>query len=262
MEKFTGFVYDSPPIYEVITPQTLYKFGVSGLTVETEERFRTSSVIESPANFGRIMDEVIWSCIIEKEDSFKTIDDYKKKLTSIDRDALLFGILVKSNDDLTDISIKCPKCSKKFEGAVNLSETPVITMFSGKRGECLKKEYSFKVGKTHKIFYSVPTIEREHEVSLFLDGRKVSDTLRILVEAIKKIVDEETKEEVTGLFDIEIAANSLRSTDKKKILKDIQAGLNGAGIEFKYNVFCVNPQCGSKIEGNISVLDMFFRTIY
>ncbi len=86
---FTGFQIKYPE-YEIVTPQTKQSFTFRSLTVSEEEQMKGSMVTASKV--AEHLNTCLFSSIVKKPDDIKNLQDFVKKTTLKDRDALLYAL--------------------------------------------------------------------------------------------------------------------------------------------------------------------------
>ena len=127
----------SYPEYSVITPQTNREYTMRSLSVQDEEKFKSSSL--APNQFAGHLNTILWECIVKKPDDIKTFDDFKAKTTLRDREALLYALYHVSYKDINDFDAHCAKCDRNYPVKIDIS-----TCFSMERyipsGELLLEE--------------------------------------------------------------------------------------------------------------------------
>lgn len=98
------------PEYTVITPQTGETFSVRSLTVAEVNQLRTSLITPSKAH--SLLNNILWNCIVGKPNHIKTEDDFKRMTTTVDREALLYGLYTTTFGEDRDFHVVCSSCGK------------------------------------------------------------------------------------------------------------------------------------------------------
>jgi len=252
------------PVYTCVCPQTKWTFDVRCLTVSEEDKLLQS------ATFGYQMlhnlNEVIYRCITAKPDTVKTFEDFRKKVTQKDRDALLYSLVQASDADKQVIETTCFSCRAQETVTVKLSDCFSATLYEGEEGKILEERptVTSTVGEWDIVFtLRAPTLEHERQVMTYLGTKPTVNilTLLLITEKIefKKAGEDTVKEEATNLSDIEVAVRSLPSKVIKKVRKAYQTTLGKYGIDLKYKFIC--SSCGATNEHTIDLVEALFRTV-
>jgi len=122
MALFRGFSSLQYPVYSVITPQTGLQFETRALNVSEVDKIKHSMITSIKAN--DILNKIIWGALETKPDHIKTYDSFLKNITTIDREALVYGVYISTFDDKRDLQLECrnPDCGKVSKVSVMMSK--------------------------------------------------------------------------------------------------------------------------------------------
>jgi hypothetical protein len=121
---FTGFQFKFP-VYTVITPQSGLSFDVRALVTREIRALKTSHPIPSAA--PEAINNTMFTCIQRFPDGINTIEDFKRKVTLLDREAILYGIYHMTFGDELDFSNKCQNCGEEF-GNIKVDISKMFSM--------------------------------------------------------------------------------------------------------------------------------------
>lgn len=265
IEVFQGFGIQYPE-YEVITPQGLKHYTLRTLTVAEEEVLKGSML--SPSTIAQHIAEVLWKCIVKKPDDIKTFDDFAKRTTLRDRDALIIGLHLVTYGDIDKYVVTCPKCQFKNEVSVNISNSMSYLLWNDEKNEFIDRRVKVPL----KIFKGVSAILKTPSIADEIETNKktqhMSDQMsRMMMDLImidKFIIDPSEQnpdgDEITDRQNILSAYNSLPSKDKSLISNTFRDEFNKYQLQIKSKVFC--GSCGDEIDINVDMTQQFFRALY
>jgi hypothetical protein len=136
---FKGFNFELP-VYYVLTPQTGSGYHIRSLTVAEVSKLKTSLV--SPNTAHKILNEIIWKAIDDKPEGMG-FEDFKKNVTILDREALLYGLYHTTFGDIKEYAVSCSNCDETQ--LINVSLDASFSMNAYPYSEAAKKSY--KVAK-------------------------------------------------------------------------------------------------------------------
>ena len=266
---FENLIGKTYPEYEVITPQGLKSYTIRALRVCDEENLRGSMI--TPAKIARHLAETLWACIVKKPDDIKTFEDFIKKTTMKDRDALLFGLYVATYKNIQKYNVTCSKCD-----FTNQIKVDVEKWFKPKtwleRGEGFtpvldyRAEVPLKVFEGVKVLLKAPTMKDEIDISegSSFDSEQMAAmkmTLsmidKFVIDPNEKLPDGDTIEERDNVL---AAFNALTTPDRKLIEDAYEKEFGTYSINVKGKMRCT--RCGEEREVDIDMSQQFFRALY
>lgn len=258
---FTGFNVKYPE-YEVITPQTNQSFVVRSLNVSEEERLKGSFV--TPSKITEHLNKCLYDAIVDKPKTIKTYDEFLRKVTLKDRDALLYGLYHITYEDIRNYNVKCGFCGKDYQVKVKASETFNINMYPGT--DILKEKLPVELEKTPGVTAFIKQATLFEEITaLKTMGVQASSNIDVITESL--IIDRFEQLPDSGDMityderpDIIDAYMSLPSKDKRLIYKKYIDEFGQYGIELKMQSYC--NHCGKDEIINIDLFQNFFRMVY
>ena len=264
VEVFNGFKIAYPE-YSVITPQTLKEFTIRSLTVEEEEKLKSSLL--TPTKLSDHLNEIIFTCISKKPDDIVTYKDFLTKLTVVDRDALMYGLYHITYKDIHNYDISCAKCEHVNSVKVNFLNSFKATIWPDDKSTITELEIpiKFEIAKGITAIIRQPTLSDESELlkSLTFSSEEVRDmSMQLLI--IKRFEIE--KEGVKIPDTIEERENILKgykqlpATDKDMIAEVYQENFGKYSVEIKSIVRC--QKCGREDDVSIDLVKQFFRAMY
>ncbi len=259
---FTGFKQKFPE-YEVITPQTNLSFTLRTLTVQEEERLKGSFV--TPQKIVDHLNKCIYDSIVQKPEDIVDYKIFLEKITTKDRDALLYGLYHITYEEIRNYDVTCSSCNKSHSITVKASDTFSTNPYKGKN--ILDEEVAVKLPITNNVSVVIRQATLANEVDILhsfsgsaeFSSDIVSETLFI------KRFEEDVEEQVTPTIyddrkDIIEAFGSLPAKDKRKLIKAYQDNFGKYGCSLKMRVFC--PHCGEQEVIDIDLVDNFFRSLF
>ena len=264
LEMFTGLQIKYPE-YDVIVPQTLNKFTIRSLTVSEEENLKASFL--NPRTIPVHATKIIWDCLVKKPKDIETYEQFVNKITTFDRDTLLYALYHISYKEIHDFSISCNNCDNQYSVRVNISKTFNILPYKGKANEILNKTSVKKLEIASNVSFEVcqPTLTMEKE--LLEDPMFFSeDNLKIGVEIlpIKKIsiydATSDKTQEITTRENIFLAYKSLPASDRRLITKEYQTEFGQYRTKLIMTSRC--PKCDNQNDNSIDLMQSLFRLVF
>ena len=259
---FTGFKVQYPE-YEVITPQTKKSFTLRSLNVSEEERLKGSMV--TPTKIADHLNTCIFQSIVKKPSGISTLDDFLKKTTLKDRDALLYGLYHITYEEIRNYQLKCRECENEYKVTVQASSTFNFNPYPGE--DITADKLSFELPVTKGVFVTVvqPTLYDEM-MGIKTLGSRPGSTLDLITETliIKKFEQDvqESKEPIVykDRIDVIDAYLSLPARDKREIFKQYSERFGKYGVDLKMKSNCTS--CGHEDVHAIDLVESFFRSLY
>ena len=259
---FTGFQVKLPE-YEVITPQTHLSIHYRTLSVQEEERMKGSLV--TPLKVTEHLNKCLYESIAKKPEAIKNYDDFLKKLTLKDRDALLYGLYHISYEEVRNYDIYCPKCDVEYPITIQISSTFNYSKYPGKDilTKTIKKE--LPVSKGVSVIIKQPTLHEEivalHSLSSRPGTTIEAITETLVIDSFLDNIDAKKGEVVyKDRVDILDAYLSLPVRDKRFINKIYNNNFGKYSVNLKMKSSC--PKCGTSSLSDIDLVQQFFRMVY
>lgn len=258
---FTGFNVKLPE-YEVITPQTKASFTVRSLNVKEEERLKGSFV--TPAKITEHLNKCLYDSIVSKPANIKTYDDFLRRVTLKDRDALLYGLYHITYEDIRNYNVSCGTCGKENQVKVKASETFSMNEYPGK--DVLKDRVEVELPKTSGVTATIKQSTLFDEITAVKSvGAQPAANLDIITESLTIEKFEQLPESGDVIVydergDIIDAYMALPAKDKRVIYKSYVENFGKYGIELKMKTNCIH--CGAEDITNIDLFQNFFRMVY
>jgi len=258
---FKGFNIKYPE-YEVITPQTGLSFHVRSLNVQEEERLKGSLL--TPSKINEHLNKCLFDSCVKKPDSIKNYDDFLKKVTLKDRDALLYGLYHITYEEIRNYDVSCGSCRKDYAVTVKASETFEMNRYPGT--DILSKETQVELPVSKGVTASIkqPTLFDEM-VALKSAGVGVVSKIDLLTETLILTKFQHNPEEGDSVIysdreDVIDAYKSLPSKDKREIYSKYKDEFGQYGITLKMLSSCVH--CGNEEAMDIDLVENFFRMVH
>ena len=259
---FTGFKVQYPE-YEVITPQTKQSFTLRSLNVSEEENLKGSLV--TPTKIADHLNACIFQAIVKKPDDITTLDDFLRKTTLKDRDALLYGLYHITYEEIRNYQVKCTKCQSEYEVSVQASSTFNFNAYPGE--DIIKEKAIFELPVTKGVFVTLiqPTLFDEM-IGIKTLGSRPGSSIDLITETliIEKFEQDATeiKEKIsyTDRIDVIDAYMTLPSKDKREIFKHYSDKFGQYGVDLKMQSNCTS--CGNEDVHTIDLVESFFRSLY
>jgi len=264
---FKGYENIALPEYEVITPQTLLSFTVRSMTVQEEERLKSSLV--TPTKITEHLNRCIYDLIVRKPEEIVDFKAFERLLTTKDREALLFGIYHTTYDELRNYDITCKECDKVYPVTVKATSTFNIELFpEGQKVLDVKVPIDLKILKGVKVTIKQPSLADEMDVLSAFSSSKNSEVVTdsIPVEKIEQIIPSKQGEKEkppsvwTERHDIIDAIMAMPPSDRRLINKEYEDNFGKYSISLKMKSYC--PFCRAEQDSNIDLVTQFFRMVY
>lgn len=256
---FKGFQNIEYPEYEVITPHTHYSFTVSTLNVMKEKRLKGSLV--TPIKITEHLNKILWECTVSRPDDIKTYEDFMKKLTLKDRDALLYGLYHVSYEEIRNYMVTCVACSKEYPITVQASSTFHFNPYPSE--DILTKVIKLPLPKSKSVFAYLKQPTLLDEVQAFKSIAAESEDISITLP-IQKFTQESEGGDDTLVYDERVdvldAYMTLPPLDKKAIFNKYSESFGNYGIELKCQSVC--QYCGHSEIVDIDLVEQFFRMVF
>jgi hypothetical protein len=259
---FQGFNIKYPE-YEVITPQTGLSFNVRSLNVQEEERLKGSLL--TPAKINEHLNKCLFDACAKKPKDVVSYDDFLKKVTLKDRDALLYGLYHITYEEIRNYDVSCSACSKDYPITIKASDTFGMNAYPG--DDILTKSVQAELPISKGVFASIkqPTLFDEM-VALKSAGVGTSTKIDILTETLIIQSFQQTPEEGgdTAVYsdreDVIDAYRSLPAKDKRSIYAKYRSEFGQYGITLKMITNCAF--CAHEEELDIDLVENFFRMVH
>lgn len=265
--------------YLVKLPLTRYDAHVRGLLVEDEVFIRSQTT--TPKFMLESICRLIYKCTKFEmpvddsgklcENPFSTFEDFMRNIPDRDRDALLWGIIIKSYDEVHDISLTCDNCKAKFEKKVNIPQMMQIKSYTGKE-PIMSKEVVLEMPEYDwKIHMKQPAINDE----LAILNYNAANTKLMSAAEYNMITKIETKMKITNDAGIEskepvpyIAQNPIEIYDliskkpakvRKKIMKAWDENFGDFGVTVEFENIC--PSCRNVITTRLIPMGHLFSCL-
>lgn len=258
---FTGFQIKYPE-YEIITPQTKKSFTFRSLTVSEEERMKGSMVTAS--KIAEHLNSCIFDSMVRRPDDIKTMQDFVKKTTLKDRDALLYALYHITYEEIRNYEVSCSSCNKTYSVTVKASKTFNYNQYPGDDILTNRIKVDLPITKGVSVYVRQPTLEDEL-VSTKELGQRPDMNLDIITETL--IIDR-FEQEMEGKdpkvyknrVDIIDAYKAIAARDKRVIYKTYEQAFGKYGISLKMKSYC--SSCGNEDSFDIDLVENFFRAMY
>jgi hypothetical protein len=260
---FTTF-REKLPEYEVITPQTKLSFNIKSLNVFGEENLKGSFVVS--VKMIEHLNRCIYDSITSFPDSIKSYEDFLSKVTTVDREALLYGLYHITYDEIRNYDVICASCDTTYNVTVSSSDIFSICMYPG-TDDILKKmvPVTLPVFKSVVPYIKQPSLQQEYEQlksfspMLGKNTGIVNDIL--IIDRFEELDDAGAPlNSWTRSDDIMDAYRSLSPKDKRTINKEYEENFGKYSVELKMKPTCT--KCGHVEEVTIDLVSQFFRMVY
>jgi hypothetical protein len=259
---FTGFQVQYPE-YEVITPQTKLSFTLRSLNVSEEERLKGSMV--TPNKIADHLNTCIFQSIVKKPEGITTLDDFLKKTTLKDRDALLYGLYHITYEEIRNYQLRCRECENEYKVTVQASSTFNFNPYPGE--DILSERSTFELPVTKGVFVTLkqPTLFDEMTGIKTLGSRPGSNfeliTETLIIEKFEQDIQESKEPKVyNDRIDVIDAYLTLPARDKREIFKHYSSKFGIYGVDLKMKSNCTS--CGHEEVHTIDLVESFFRSLY
>lgn len=252
------------PKWEVITPHTQHSLLVKSLLVQQEEALKSSSL--STTKMLELINKTIFDCIDNKKAPFDSIDSFMKNLTLVDREALIYGLVISSYGEEQEFNITCSVCSKTFTQKANLTQNTDVNLYEGKE-PLLKKEIKITLPVSkYEVTLQMPTLWDEY---VFANSRGVSpevlrkadDYLIVKQLDIPAVNNKEPEKlqtlHINNIFEIYSYMRNLPARDRRIIYDSWKDTYGEYGIKVIVSTQC--PHCGNRSEMFINMISELFR---
>jgi len=258
---FKGFDIKYPE-YEVITPQTGRSYHVRSLNVQEEERLKGSLL--TPSKINEHLNKCIFEACTKLPADVVNFDDFLKKTTLKDRDALLYGLYHITYEEIRNYDVTCGLCKKSYPVTVQASSTFDMNSYSG--DDVLTKisraELPVSIGVVAMI--NQPTLFDEM-IALKSLGMSVGTNLDLVTETLIIQSFQHTPKEGDSVVysdreDVIDAYKSLPSKDKRAIYSKYKDDFGQFGISLKMRSTCTH--CSNEEIMDIDLVENFFRMVH
>lgn len=198
MQVFKGFQFQMP-VYTVITPQTGETYGIRSMTVAEVNSLKTSLV--TPNKIHNLINRIIWECISERPSHIVDPVSFKRNTTTLDREALLYGLYHSTFGNTREFSVQCANCDFEQLLKVDMDKIFSFNAFPGSRA--VKDSY-----KASKAIDKNTPVDMEVEANIAAADMKkdkrsaIEKALRQgkKLETVERRVDEEDNDELDGNY--------------------------------------------------------------
>lgn len=259
---FTGFNITYPE-YEIVTPHTKQSFTFRSLTVSEEERMKGSMI--TATKVAEHLNKCIFDSIVKKPKDIKTLDEFVKKITLKDRDALLYALYHITYEEIRNYEVQCTSCSKSQNVTVKASSTFNYDPYPG--DDILTKQVKVDLPITQGVsaFVRQPTLFDELYSTKEL-GTRPDMNIDIITETliVDRFEEEQEKSSAPKVYkdrlDVVDAYKAIAAKDKREIYKAYEQAFGKYGISLKMKSGC--RSCGNEDNYDIDLVENFFRAMY
>ena len=258
---FKGFDIKYPE-YEVITPQTGKSFHVRSLNVQEEERLKGS--LFTPSKINDHLNKCLFDACVKKPSDIINFDDFLKKTTLKDRDALLYGLYHITYEEIRNYDVTCGSCRKEYPVTIQASSTFDMNPYPG--NDILTKTVSVPLPISKGVVTTIkqPTLFEEM-MALKRMAPSVSASMDVITETLVLVNFQHTPEQGDSVVysdreDVIDAYRSLPAKDKRAIYNKYKDEFGQYGITLKMRSNCVH--CGNEEVLDIDLVDNFFRMVH
>jgi hypothetical protein len=258
---FKGFNVKFPE-YEVITPQTKDSYTLRSLTVQEEERLKGS--LMTPSKVHEHLNKCIYDSVVNKPDAILEYNDFLKRVTLKDRDALLYGLYHISYEEIRNYDVTCSSCRKDYPVTVQASSTFNFNEYPG--DDVLTKRVPVELPRTTGVvaFVKQPSLYDEMTAMRTLSVQPGSNidiiTETLIVEKFQQEPEEGDSIIYSERGDVVDAYMALPSRDKRVIHENYRKNFGDYGINLKMKSSCTS--CGNEEDIDIDLVTNFFRMVY
>ena len=259
---FTGFKVAYPE-YEIVTPQTKKSFAFRSLTVSEEERMKGSMM--TATKIAEHLNKCIFDSIVKRPEDIATLDDFTKKVTLKDRDALLYALYHITYEEIRNYEVTCTKCSKGYNVTIEASKTFNYDPYPGDDILSNMIKVDLPITQGVSVFIKQPTLFDELFSTRELGSRPdmnldiITETL--IIDRFEEDNEKSTKPKVyKDRVDVVDAYKAIAAKDKRTIYKAYEDNFGKYGISLKMKTNC--RSCGNEDVFDIDLVDNFFRAMY
>ena len=181
MEIFRGFSF-ALPVYSVVLPQSGDTYDVRSMTVAEVNKLKTSLI--TPSKATATVDDMLWECLSSKPAHVTDKKKFKKSITTLDREALLYALYETTFGDDRDFSVGCGSCGHEQLVKITLSKIFSMNIYPG--ASSLKKSY--EVAKILGEADIDPEIEKSMEKDRITQNVAISDYVETEEDRAKKLI--------------------------------------------------------------------------
>ena len=258
---FRGFDIKYPE-YEVITPQTGQSYHVRSLNVQEEERLKGSLL--TPSKINEHLNKCLFDACVKKPADVANFDDFLKKTTLKDRDALLYGLYHITYEEIRNYDVSCGTCRKDFPVTVKASSTFDMNPYPGT--DILTNEATVNLPISEGVVVTIkqPTLFDEM-IALNSVGVSVTKNIDMITETLILVKFQHNPEGGDTVIysdreDVVDAYKSLPSKDKRAIYSKYKDEFGQYGISL--NMRCNCPHCAAEETMEIDLVENFFRMVH
>jgi len=245
------------PQYDVITPQTNKTFTLRTMTVAEEMKLKGSLI--TPEQIVSHVTAVLYDCIVNKPEDIKDIKDFMTKVTTHDRQALLFGLFHVTHGEIQKYPVEsCKGCGKSYEYNFPTDSLCKITQYEGEEDILtMLVEVKLPISKL-SCFIKQPTIR--DEIVAAKTAVQIPHDKEFLDELI--FVEKFTKgaKEFSEIMEKLSLFKALPSKDRRVLWQKYTELFGQYQVKVSGEAVC--PFCKTEIEINIDFMEIFFRMVY
>lgn len=258
---FQGFapVY---PEYEVLTPQTLITLTLRSMTVQEEESLKGSMV--NRRQTPTLINKAIYNALVNNP--YGSYENFLKKVTIRDRDALLYGLYHVTYKDIQNYEIQCPECETPYTVKVDLNKIFKMHAYHGEPNQILTEKFTVPLETVQNAIAVIkqPTLEDENNMlsdMLFQSDKNIEMGIEMLI--IDRFIgdpDGRTPVHVESRADIFKAYSTMLPKDRKTINRTYMQQFGKYAIDLTMQCTCTN--CSHHHNVRLDLLTQFFRSLF
>jgi len=258
---FQGFNIKYPE-YEVITPQTKRSYHVRSLSVQEEEKLKSSLL--TPSKINEHLNKCLFDSITVKPEDIVDYDTWLKQTTLKDRDALLYGLYHITYDEIRNYDVLCGNCSKEYPVTVKASSTFNYEEYPGKDVLNSRIPVKLPISKGVVVFLKQPSLFDEVAAirTLALSTKSNLDiiTETLVIDRFEDLTEPANPVVYSEREDVRDAYLSLPAGDKREIYKNYREEFGKYGVTLLMKSNCAH--CGFEEEVHLDLVSSFFRMVH
>ena len=216
----------------------------------------------TPIQVTEHLNKCLYDTIVRKPKEIKNFDEFLKKVTTKDREVILYGLYHITYEEVRNYNVPCMTCAKEYPVTVKISDTFNYNKYP--KDDILKKtvKVDLEVMKGSSITLRQPTLLDEITALKSLSNRASTEAITetLIIDSIDVPESEAKVTSYKERQDIIDAYLQLPPRDKRLIHRRFMEEFGNFGINLKMQSTC--PVCGNSNDSKIDLVQQFFRLVY
>lgn len=255
------------PVFEVVSPKIGISYKVRPLS-NGEDIALKNSVLYRDSAIQQELNNIIYEVVVNKEDYFKSKDEFFSEVPESDRNLILYGLYMSTYENVREIEMRCSKCGNVENSKLDFKDLLVVDKEYKPSDEnnvkFLDREFVIedsKIMSNAKIIIRDISIKRVQDILKLTQSTKFENSTDIYLPYVYRleVYDDkgELEDKTEDITDIIIEYKKFPIKIKNKIIDIIEKEFKPYEPQFYADWEC--GKCGNTEKFYYDIAQEFFR---